>query len=79
MKGRMHKIDIALSTCPQKNRADPKGYVGRQAFIGMVEENLTDTDTKVDEFLGRLIDRDNLNAAYLQLVTEVPMVSIKWV
>lgn len=68
MKGRMQKIDKSLSTWPQKNRAEPKGYVGGQTFIGMVEKNLTDTNTKVDELLEQLLDRTNLNAAYLQVV-----------
>jgi RNA-directed DNA polymerase len=68
MKGRMQKIDNDLSTCPQKNRAEPEGYVVGQTFIGMIEKNLTDTNPKVDELLEQLLDRHNLNAAYLQVV-----------
>lgn len=68
MKVRMQKIDNDLSTCPQKNRAEPEGYVGGQTFIGMIENNLTNANAKVDELLEHLLDRQNLNAAYLQVV-----------
>lgn len=64
----MQKIDNDLSTCIQKNRAEPEGYVGGQTFIGMIEKNLTTTNSKVDELLEQLLDRHNLNAAYLQVV-----------
>lgn len=30
----MQKIDNDLSTCPQKNRAEPEGYVGGQTLLG---------------------------------------------
>src|SRR5690606_39069385 len=68
MRGGMQKIDNDLSTCPQKNRAEPEGYVEGQTLIGMIEKNLTDTNTKVDELLEELLDRHNLNTAYLQVV-----------
>lgn len=64
----MQKIDNHLSTCLQKNRAEPEGYVGGQTFIGMIEKNLTKTNSKVDELLEQLLDRHNLNAVYLQVV-----------
>ncbi len=34
----------------------------------MIEKNLTDTNTRVDELLEQLLDRQNLNAAYVQVV-----------
>lgn len=68
MKGRMQKIDNHLSTCPQKNRAEPEDNVGGQTFTGMTEKNLTNTNTKVDDLLEKLLARTNLNAAYLQVV-----------
>jgi len=64
----MQKIDKSLSTCLQKNRAEPEGYVGGQTFIGMIEKNLTNTNPKVDELLEQILGRANLNAAYLQVV-----------
>jgi len=42
--------------------------VGGQTFVGMIEKNLTDTNTKVDGLLEQLLDRQNLNTAYLQVV-----------
>src|SRR5690606_21895952 len=34
----------------------------------MIEKNLTDTNTRVDGLLEQLLDRQNLNAAYVQVV-----------
>ena len=42
--------------------------MGGQTFVGMIEKNLTDTNTKVDGLLEQLLDRQNLNTAYLQVV-----------
>lgn len=42
--------------------------MGGQTFIGMIEKNLTDTNTKVDGLLEQLLDRQSLNAAYVQVV-----------
>lgn len=39
-----------------------------QTFIGMIEKNLTDTNTRVVGLLEKLLDRSNLNTAYLQVV-----------
>ena len=37
-------------------------------LLRLIEKNLTDTNPKVDEFLEHLLDRHNLNVAYLQVV-----------
>ena len=42
--------------------------MGGQTFIGMIEKNLTETNTKVDGLLEQLLDRQSLNAAYVQVV-----------
>ena len=42
MKERKQKI--SNDTCPQKNRAEPKGYAGGQTFIWITENNITDTE-----------------------------------
>ena len=47
---------------------ESEGYVGGQTFIGMIEKNLTETNTKVDGLLEQLLDRQNLNGAYVQVV-----------
>lgn len=43
--------------------------MGGQTFIGMIENKLTETNTKVDGLLEELLGRQNLNAAYLQVVS----------
>ena len=42
--------------------------MGGQTFVGMITKNLTDTNTRVDELLEQLLDRQNLNVAYVQVI-----------
>lgn len=66
MKGRKQKI-FEEKTCPQKNRTASEGYVGRQTFLWITENNLTESNQKEYGMLEFILAPNNLNAAYLQV------------
>jgi RNA-directed DNA polymerase len=66
MKERKQKNPLQ-GTCPQKNRTESEGYVGGQTYIGIAENNLTDTHQLGYGLLEFIVSPSNLNAAYRQV------------
>jgi hypothetical protein len=66
MKEREQKNSIK-GTCPQKNRTESEGYAGGQTYIGITENNLTDTDQLGYGLLEFIVSPSNLNTAYRQV------------
>lgn len=66
MKCRKQKI-FEEKTCPQKNRTVSEGYVGRQTFMRITENNLTDDNQLGYGLLEFILSPNNLNAAYNQV------------
>lgn len=66
MKERKQKNPFQ-GTCPQKNRTESEGYVGGQTYIGITENNLTDTHPLGYGLLEYIVSPSNLNAAYRQV------------
>ena len=62
MKGREQKI--SKDTCLQNTRAEPESYVGGQTYIGITENNLTNTDKPKYGLLEQILSPANLNQAY---------------
>jgi group II intron reverse transcriptase/maturase len=53
---------------PQKVPVEPGGYAGAPDRGKMAENNATNTDGQADNLMERILDRDNLNRAYKQVV-----------
>ena len=66
MKGRKQK-NPPQGTCPQKNRTESEGYAGGQTYIGITENNLTDTHPLGYGLLEFIVSPSNLNTAYRQV------------
>src|SRR5690554_2845080 len=66
MKERKQK-NPSQGTCPQKNRTESEGYAGGQTYIGITENNLTDTHPLRYGLLEFIVSPSNLNAAYRQV------------
>jgi group II intron reverse transcriptase/maturase len=62
MKGRVQKI--SRDTCPQKNRAEPEGYVEGQTFMRIPENNITNAVPEQYGLLGQILSPANLSQAY---------------
>jgi group II intron reverse transcriptase/maturase len=54
-------------TCPQKNRTESESYAGGQTYIGITENNITDTHPSGYGLLEFVVSPSNLNAAYRQV------------
>ena len=54
-------------TCPQKNRTESESYAGGQTYIGITENNLTDTRKSGYGQLEFIVSLSNLNAASRQV------------
>lgn len=67
MKGRTQKTPVTTGACPQKDRTASEGYVGGQTFIGITENNLTETNQVGYGMLESILSPINLNAAYKQV------------
>nr|MBD3623478.1 group II intron reverse transcriptase/maturase [Sunxiuqinia sp.] len=66
MKERKQK-NPSQGTCRQKNRTESEGYAGGQTYIGITENNLTDTHPLGYGLLEFIVSPSNLNAAYRQV------------
>jgi group II intron reverse transcriptase/maturase len=66
MKERKQK-NPSQGTCLQKNRTASEGYAGGQTYIGITENNLTDTHPLGYGLLEFIVSPSNLNAAYRQV------------
>jgi group II intron reverse transcriptase/maturase len=66
MKERKQK-NPSQGTCTQKNRTASEGYAGGQTYIGITENNLTDTHPLGYGLLEFIVSPSNLNAAYRQV------------
>lgn len=66
MKERKQK-NPSQGTCPQKKRTESEGYAGGQTYIGITENNLTDTHPLGYGLLEFIVSPANLNAAYRQV------------
>jgi len=62
MKERLQKI--SNDTCQRKDRAEPEGYVGGQAFMWITENNITNVDKPQHGILEQILSPENLNKAY---------------
>jgi len=66
MKEREQKNPLQ-GTCPQKNRTESEGYAGGQTYIGITENNITDTHPLGYGLLEFIVSPSNLNSAYRQV------------
>lgn len=66
MKERKQKNPLQ-GTCPQKDRTESEGYAGGQTYIGITENNLTDTYQSGYGLLEFIVSPSNLNSAYRQV------------
>jgi RNA-directed DNA polymerase len=66
MKERKQK-NPSQGTCPQKNRTESEGYAGGQTYIGITENNLTNTHQLGYGLLEFIVSPSNLNAAFRQV------------
>ena len=66
MKERKQK-NPSQGTCPQKKRTESEGYAGGQTYIGITENNLTDTHPLGYGLLEFIVSPANLHAAYRQV------------
>ncbi len=66
MKEREQKNPLK-GTCPQKNRTESEGYAGGQTYIGITENNITNTHPSGYGLLEFVVSPSNLNAAYRQV------------
>ena len=64
----MQKSSKEDETCPQKNKAEPEGYVEGQTFMWMTEKG--DTSNNLSEYglMEFILSPKNLNEAYLQVL-----------
>jgi group II intron reverse transcriptase/maturase len=53
--------------CPQRDSAEHEGYAGALTGRWITENNNTDTNREESRLLERILSRDNLNKAYLQV------------
>lgn len=60
----MQPTSDELGASPQKDRAEPENYVGGQTYIGITENNLTETNQSDYGLLEFILSPSNLNAAY---------------
>lgn len=67
MKGRMQKTSVNTGACPQNDRRASEEYVGGQTFMGITENNLTETNQVGYGLLEFIVSPTNLNAAYKQV------------
>jgi RNA-directed DNA polymerase len=65
MKGRKQKI--SQDTWLQNDRAEPDSYAGGQAFMWIIENNLTDNNQLKYGMMEFILSPSNLNAAYKQV------------
>lgn len=63
----VRKQKIPKGTYQQKNRAELKGYVGGQTFIGITENNFINVEIPKDGLLEYILSPSNLNEAYKQV------------
>src|SRR5699024_1776475 len=68
MKERMQKIFEKSKTCPQKNRTESEGYVGRQTYIWITEtDDINKSRPDKYGLLEMILSPTNLNQAYLSV------------
>lgn len=52
---------------PQKNSAEHKGYAGVHGSGRITENNITNANLSADRMLERIVDRQNMNYAYMRV------------
>lgn len=62
MKGGKQKI--SQDTCLQKDRAEPEEYSGGQTYMGIAENNFTNTGQRTYGLLEQILSPTNMNQAY---------------
>ena len=62
MQGRKQKI--SKDTCQLRDRAEPEAYAGGQTYIGITENNFTNTDQTNYGLLDQIRSPTKMNQAY---------------
>ncbi len=68
MKGRMQKTLAEVKDHPRRDRTEFEGYEGVQTYIWMTEDNVVEVPFDKEHLLETILDPNNLNRAYLQVV-----------
>jgi hypothetical protein len=64
---KVSRIPCCSKDCPQRDSAEHEGYAGVLTDKRITENNNTNTDSRGDGLLERILSRGNLNEAYKQV------------